>query len=304
LESRWDGTTMQNIQLARSLLKAALPFADTARRLKRRLVPYRPNMAHNGFTFDDALDMIDALREAGVALDGEVLEVGSGWTPIVPLLFHMAGAAHVTLTDLERLYDETSIPTAATFLRPRLPETARRLGMEATLLEARMANFAPAYICPWQPARHPAGSVDIAISRAVMEHVPAEDVVGLFRDLLRVVRPGGHMCHSVDNTDHWEHDDSRSSLMSFLCYPADSLRWRLASMNIQGYTNRFRHSDYLRAAREAGWIIVSELARVPPKVLSEVRQMRAEGRLAPEFARRELEDLAATATLIVARKPG
>jgi hypothetical protein len=35
---------MQNIQLARSLLKAALPFADTARRLKRRLVPYQPNM--------------------------------------------------------------------------------------------------------------------------------------------------------------------------------------------------------------------------------------------------------------------
>lgn len=295
---------MQNIQLARSLLKAALPFADTARRLKRRLVPYQPNMAHNGFTYDDALDMIDALREAGVPLSAEVLEVGSGWTPIAPMLFHMAGARHVTLTDLERLYDETSIPTAAAFLRPRLHDAAQRLGKEVAVLEARMRDFKPDYICPWEPGRHKANSVDIAISRAVMEHVPGEDVAGLFRELLRVVKPGGHMCHSIDNTDHWEHGDGRGSLMSFLCYPSDSLRWRLASVNIQGYTNRFRHSDYLAAAQEAGWSIVHERARVPPQVLAEVKQMRAEGRLAPEFAARDLEDLATTATLIVARKPG
>jgi SAM-dependent methyltransferase len=294
---------MQNIQLARSLLKAALPFADTARRLKRRLVPYQPNMAHNGFTFDDAVDMIEALREAGAPLAGDVLEVGSGWTPIAPLMFHMAGARHVTLTDLERLYDETSIPTAVAFLQPRLPEMAQRLEMEVGLLQARMGRFTPDYICPWDPARHPEASVDIAISRAVMEHVPAVDVPGLFQALLRVVRPGGYMCHSVDNTDHWEHGDGRGSLMNFLCYPAESLRWRLASVNIQGYTNRLRHSDYLRIAREAGWSIVVERGRVPPHVLAEVTQMRTQGRLAPEFAQRDLEDLATTATLIVARKP-
>ncbi|MBS7809313.1 class I SAM-dependent methyltransferase [Roseococcus pinisoli] len=293
---------MRNVDLARSLLKASIPFADTARRMKRRLKPYVPNPIHTGFSFDDGIGLLHALRQIGADLSGDVLEVGSGWTPVVPLLFHLAGARSVTLTDLERLFDETSVPTAMAFVHPRLGGVAQVLGMEVDQLAARLPHFRPAYVCPWRADRHPAASVDIAISRAVMEHVPAREVPELFRELRRIVRPGGLMCHSIDNTDHWQHGDGKGSLVDFLRYPTDSLRWRLSQVNTQGRMNRFRHSDYLALAREAGWEIVSESGRVPPDILRDVLRMKEAGELAPEFADRDPHDLATTATLLIARR--
>lgn len=291
---------MNNLDLARSLLKAALPFADTARRIKRRFRPYTPDPANSGFAFDDGLDMLSGLTQAGASLSGDVLEIGSGWTPIVPLMFHLAGARSITLTDLERLFDETSTPAAIAFLRPRMEKFAARIPMD----EARVATFKPRYLCPWNSGAHPPASVDIVISRAVMEHVPAKDVAGLFRDMRRIVRPGGFMCHSVDNTDHFQHGGGKASLIDFLRYPSDSLKWRLSQVNIQGRMNRLRHSDYLALAREAGWNIVLESGRVPPHVLQDVLRMRNTGELAPEFMERDPHDLATTATLLVARRGG
>lgn len=293
---------MKNTDLARSLLKASLPFADTARRLKRRLRPYVPDPANTGFSFEDGIGLLRALRQMGADLGGDVLEVGSGWTPVVPLLFHLAGARSVILTDLERLFDEASIPTARAFVHPRLGEVAEALGGEVAPLAERLSQFRPFYLCPWHAARHPAASVDIAFSRAVMEHVPARDVIGLFRELRRIVRPGGLMCHSIDNTDHWQHGDGKGSLVDFLRYPTGSLRWRLSQVNVQGRMNRFRHSDYLALAREAGWDIVREAGRVPPEVLRDVLRMRDAGELAPEFSARDPQDLATTATLLIARR--
>lgn len=293
---------MDNLDLARSLLKASIPFADTARWLKRQLKPYAPDATNTGFSFEDGLAMLGALREAGAELRGDVLEVGSGWTPVVPMMFHLAGARSVILTDLERLFDDTSIPAAEAFLRPRLAGLAALLDVGADTLAPHLRDFRPFYLCPWQAARHPADSVDIAFSRAVMEHVPAQDVPGLFRELRRIVRPGGMMCHSIDNTDHWQHGDGKGSLVDFLRYPSSSLRWRLAQVNVQGRMNRFRHSDYLALAREAGWEVVSDAGRVPPEVLRDVLRMREAGELAPEFSERDPQDLATTATLLIARR--
>lgn len=289
---------MKNTQLARSLIKAFMPFPDTARRIKRHFKPYTANPTNNGFAFEDGLNMLEALREAGADLSGDVLEVGSGWTATVPLMFHLAGARSVTLTDLERLFDATSVPTAVDVLRPLLPRVAARIQID----EARLTTFVPRYICPWDSAGHPPASIDIAISRAVMEHVPARDVPGLFASLRRVVRPGGFMCHSVDNTDHFQHSLPDAHLMDFLRYPSDSVKWRLAQVNTQGRMNRLRHSDYLALAREAGWNVVRASARVPPHVLQDVLRMRDAGELAPEFRDRDPQDLAATATLLVARR--
>lgn len=293
---------MDNVILMRSLIKASIPFMGPLRRLKRRIIPYQHDSTNTGFAFDDALAMLEALYDAGVETTGDMLEVGSGWVPVVPLLFHLAGARSVVLTDIERLFDERSIASAAAFVRPRLPEVAERVGGRTADLEVRLNNFKPAYICPWSAESHDVESVDLIISRAVMEHVPANAVERLFGTLRSIVRPGGYMCHSVDNTDHWQHGAGKGSLVDFLRYRSESIRWQLASFNVQSYTNRLRHSDYLSAASRAGWTVIRERSHVPPQVLADVESMRTEGTLAPEFAERDPRDLATTASLIVARR--
>lgn len=295
---------MQASRVAVALLREFMPFAGHVRRLKRRFVPYVANPTHSSFTLDDGTEMLNALRHAGASLDGDLLEVGSGWTPIIPMLFHLAGARTVTLTDLDRLYDEQSAPSAIDLL---LSQEARvlstfKIGREA--FDARVAGFRPTYLCPWRPSQSAANTFDIAISRAVLEHIPPPEITRLFVELRRVVRPGGFMCHSVDNTDHWQHGSHGLGLAHFLRYPTDSLRWRIASLNKHGFMNRLRHSDYIAAARQAGWTILAEQARVPEATLEQVTDMQRQELIAPEFQHYSLRDLATTATLFVARRDG
>jgi SAM-dependent methyltransferase len=45
-------------------------------------------------------------------------------------------------------------------------------------------------------------SVDLIVSRSVLEHVRRDDVEPLLADLRRVLRPGGAMVHVIDMRDH------------------------------------------------------------------------------------------------------
>jgi SAM-dependent methyltransferase len=292
---------MRNRDVAKALLRQYTPFRDQLRVLKRYFVPYVPNAAHSDFALNDGLAMLAAIRQAGGPVAGRVLEIGTGWTPIIPMLFHLGGANAITLTDLDRLYDETSAPSAVALLRANGERVQRALGLSGPELEAGFASFAPDYLCPWNPAGQDGASVDLVISRAVLEHIPPGMLTQLFGELRRIIRPGGYMCHSVDNTDHWQHGPHGRGLADFLRHDSAGLRWKIASLNKHGYVNRLRHSDYLAAAADAGWEIVLESAQVPPETLAQVQRMQDLGEVAPQFRHYAADDLAATATLMVVR---
>lgn len=96
-------------QAITNTLKAAIPFKRCMRKAVRRIMPYRTNPGNDGNLFSSAVCQIELLRAAGLDVRGRrVLEIGSGWHPILPITFIAAGAESVTLTDVEYLIDPGS----------------------------------------------------------------------------------------------------------------------------------------------------------------------------------------------------
>lgn len=245
------------------------------------------------------MQQIQLLRSARVDLTGDVLEFGTGWLPIIPLLFHLAGSRSLMLTDIERLMDTQTIARAKRVIADNLATVASVLHeTEADLATRLHGDFSPAYLVPWDSHGHPSCSVDIVISRTALEHVPPSTLSDFLGEFSRIIRPGGAMCHIVDNSDHWEHQDKSLSRVNFLRYE-DGWLWRLACLNPQTYQNRFRHSDYLALFRQHGWIAVIAEGTPDERCLSDLHTLP----LAASFAGRDHRDLAIlTSTFVLRRK--
>lgn len=289
---------MRRTVVLKSALKAALPFQAQLRRMKRRIRPYRDNPANSRLALQQGLQLMRTLRTAGADLNGDVLELGTGWLPIIPLLFHLAGARRLILTDLERLMDRHTVARAREVIRENLPMVARTLDQSEGRLAARLAeDFAPEYLVPWSSRTHPEGSADIIFSRAVLEHVPPAVLGQLLSDFNRIIRSGGAMCHTIDNSDHWEHRDKMLSRLDFLRYE-EGLYWRLACADPQFYQSRLRHSDYVRLFQMHGWAVDVAEGEPDEQCLRDLATLS----LARRFLGRDHRDLAIlTSTFVLQR---
>lgn len=289
---------MRRTVVLKSVAKSLIPFLPAARRLKRRIVPYQDDPGNSRLALANGLQMIGLLRSADARIRGDVLEVGSGWVPVIPLLFHLCGARRVVMTDIERLMDAQTIERARQVVGAELGRVARELGLDEAEAAARLrSGFDPDYLVGWDSARHPAGSVDVVVSRAVLEHVPPPAIEAWTADFSRILRPGGVMCHVIDNSDHWEHHDKTLSRIDFLRYE-DGLFWRLACRDPQAYQNRLRHSDYLALFRRHGWTAVVDEGTPDEKCLRDLRTLP----LASPFRGRDPRDLAILSSVFVLRR--
>lgn len=288
---------MRTSVVLKSALKSALPFQPWLRRIKRRWVPYQDNAANSRFALQQGLRLIELLRASGTDLRGDVLEIGTGWLPIIPLLFRLAGAQRLILTDVERLMDQQTIAKARALLRANMSAISAVLQRsEADLTATLEADFPLEYLVPWDSRSQPSASADIVFSRAVLEHVPPAVLERLVTELGRILRPGGVMCHAIDNSDHWEHQDKSLSRVDFLRYE-DGWFWRLACFGTQAYQNRLRHSDYLRLFAAHGWTAIVADGVPDERCLRDLETLP----LASGFRDRDHQDLAILTSYFVLR---
>src|SRR5438270_7929774 len=104
---------MRLYHLADAVGRGMLPFQPALRQLKRRFFPYEDDPSNSDYCIIQGMEQLAALRESGLPVrDTEILEFGSGWLPLIPLLFHLAGARRLALTDVTKLMDEQTITRA------------------------------------------------------------------------------------------------------------------------------------------------------------------------------------------------
>lgn len=271
-------------QYVRSVVLAALPFQDALRAFKRRLTGVEGDAVNEPDCIKDGLTLIELVGRNRVA-GATVLEIGSGWQPLIPLLFKQAGAARVIMMDAHRLMDEVYFERART--------TLARSGHPTSATWQEFDYRAP---CDWQTI--PDRSVDIVWSRAVLEHIAPPRLEALLRTIRRVLKSDGVMAHLIDNSDHWEHKDKSISRVNFLKF-GDSL-WSIVNFHPLMYQNRLRHSDYVRLTQSAGFEIDCAEADVCARSMEALSEMR----LARRYRQHDLEDLAAITSRIVARPFG
>ncbi len=219
--------------------------------------------------------------EAGLAFrDQPVLELGTGWYPVVPVALYLCGFSSVTSVDLvQHMHARGIFDVALRFieledrhaLRSLLPhcESERIEGLRRVVEDTGRAPL-PADVgltlmtgdasdLPI-PDRH-AGFI---VSNSVLEHIYPEVLRPILVEFRRVLRPDGCMSHAIDLSDHFAHLDAKITPYNFLRFSDSS--WRIIDNSIQPQS-RLRVDDYRDLFAETGWTSTSETTKPGEKSL-------------------------------------
>jgi SAM-dependent methyltransferase len=263
----------------------------------------------NDSTVQHGLRFVRILRILGFDFQDRVaLELGTGWQPIIPYLFRLAGCRRVILCDTTRHITPALLRATLRHIRSRDTLLAAELqrsvadihrilpqdhdGTLSALLEA--SGFEYQAPCDAAHTNYPQGSLDLITSHAVLEHVPRESIRDYLLETRRLLRPGGMMVHLIDHRDHWHHFDPGIGPLNFLKF---SRRWWGVLNSPLAFQNRMRSLEYLDMIQTAGFEI-RHLARViDGRGFSDAHHMK----LDRSFQAFSPQELAVTSTFVVAQ---
>ena len=239
----------------------------------------------------------------------EVLELGTGWFPIVPIALRLAGASHVRTCDIvEHVSPERLSATLQAFSRAAEDgEWRRRFPSLDHALLRQIQSFDPArqtcvesllslgvdYRVGGLPgALLPPASVDLVVSHAVLEYVSEPAFKELLDAFRRVLKSDGVMSHWIDFSDEYAYFDKSISPLNFLRYP--DWAWRIIN-NPFIPLSRLRIDDVRRLFANAGFSIFDEeLVKLDSDAMRKLP-------LARGFANRDIEDMRVLDAWISAR---
>jgi SAM-dependent methyltransferase len=240
--------------------------------------------------------------------DACVLEVGTGWEPLNPLLLYMLGAKeihtydhvrHMRLSLAKRCVAmlDGAIPTIAaavsveeSFLRHRLEPLKSARTLAELLSRANIIYRAPADACQSGFADK---STDLFYSYAVLANVSRKVLEGLVKESARVLKPSGIAFHVIGCQDPY--NGRGVSKVDFLQYP--EWAWKLFVQNRISYNNRMREKEYLSIFRSYGAEIVAVRSEIDPSDVERVRHMKVD----KQFSGMTAEELAVQASVVIYR---
>jgi SAM-dependent methyltransferase len=291
-------------------LKAILPLQKQLRAYKRLAWGYEPDTKHQPGALADGYKQIRWLQRQNRTIAGSVvLEIGTGWEPIIPLIYILAGAKLVYLADSTRLICKQSLDATLDFLISSKDDICKNLqitgstfdevlakGRDGRDLETQLKALNLIYLAPCDCRRlgMEDGCLDYIYSRAVLEHVPQVVIHDIFREAKRLLRPTGLMCHFVDTSDHWEHRDKTISRVHFLQHSERVMAF--TCVNSQNYQNRLRHQEYVDMLHEVGFSVLRAEADIDERSLRLLPNLS----LQPRFKVMPLEDLATISSYLLA----
>jgi hypothetical protein len=243
--------------------------------------------------------------------DFSVVEIGTGWFPIIPIGLYLCGAREIWTFDIVRLVSASTLAQVVNCfqiandsgeLAQLLPlASSERIGR---LLEigSIVKNTPPAeclellnihaIVGDVRSSGLAEGSTDLIFSNGVLEHISPAPLRELFAEFRRLASRDSVMCHYIGIADQFASFDRSITPFNYMRYTNRAWRWLDNPIIPQ---NRLKVSDYRRAYVEAGFEIV------------DVEDIEgAEGdldsiRLAPEFAHYSRHDLLVLYSWLVAR---
>jgi len=292
-----------------------IPGGETAHyALQRRFGGLRDFSGEFDSKIEDWSLMMGYLQRVGSSIRGaRLLEVGTGWYPTFPWCCYLGGAASIVTIDLVPLLKEDLVRQSVDLLERHLPLIADRTGVPLEQVASKHARLRKAvagsidldivtegvirYHAPADARQSglPDGSIDLVLSNSVLEHVPQQVVVELFREARRILTPTGLMVHGVNCGDHYAYVDRAVTQLNYLRYSdADWQFWNSEFL----YQNRLRAHAFTDMARAAGFEILLDTANPSERRLKELSTVPVH----PQFSGFTPEQLCVTSIDFVARK--
>lgn len=241
-----------------------------------------------------------------------VLELGTGWHPMVPVGLYLCGVDQITSVDVTpltaphllaetldffvRYADEDRLREHLPTVQPDRVETLR--AVQAVVSSAPLDDLfgrlhIKTVVTDARSLPYPDNSIGVFVSNTTLEHIPPDVIAGIFREFRRVGGASALMSHLIDLSDHYSGFDRTITPYHFLRYPPG--RWRWFNNQLQ-FQNRLRVSDYRRLHHDNGFDIIREDNRTgTPEQVAQVTQMQ----LADMFKHYTHDDLIVTASGMV-----
>ena len=200
-------------------------------------------VAVNQKSLDKATQM---LERVGERFEGKcVLEIGSGWMPLMPyLMLAKAQAKSVYTYDLNAHYSKRSIRKLNRYALSNnwaLPkEVLHSSDYLDTMRYYPKTNIISANLPP---------DVDIVFSRFVLEHITPNDLLAMHEKFANSMPKGTLILHLISPSDHRAFSDSSLSHYDFLRYSKQE--WAAIQTKFD-YHNRLRLPHYLDIFQQAG----------------------------------------------------
>lgn len=260
--------------------------------------------------FNQGLHQVQLLEGAGFSLENKtVLEFGTGWKPVIPFVYRMAGAAKVILCDKTPHLTSDNLLATIDHVRNRAETAAEHLGIDVAralavlprtashsfpelLDECGFEYHAPADM---RETPFPDAAIDCIASRAVLEHVPEADIGPIMSEIGRLLKPQGVTIHTIDHSDHWQHRDASISRVNFLKF--SDTWWRIINSPLN-FQNRMRSSEHTSLIEAAGFRLIKVEAPVDETARADATRIKLHER----WARLSPEQIAVLTTHVVAGK--
>lgn len=258
------------------------------------------------------LRILEALKEIDVSLENKTTcEIGTGWTPILPMVFYVFGQKSCATFDVQRLLKIPLTEEAARqisllvdLLKEKSPWVWRAAFAERLDVLGRNSHdvaqlFREINLTYLAPVATPyagieANSVDLVFSNTTLEHVPSGEINQLFLGAKRVLAPGGIVAHVIDCSDHFSHTDPSISRINFLQF--SDAKWQRYNSGFL-YQNRLRASTYRAMIEKAGFEIILWKPHIDQKLKAKMHNFL----LDKEFLSFGVDDLCTTSVVVVAR---
>ena len=203
-----------------------------------------------------------------------ILELGTGWYPIIPICFYLSGAKQIYTIDIAELCTEENLKTSLEkvvayydreLIQQYVPIKPKRYQKIKDLLKSN-ANKAEilntlgiTYLI--EDARKMSlrdQSIEYITSNNTFEHVYPDILKDILIDFKRVLKRNGVMSHFIDMSDHFAHMDSTINIYHFLQF--SQKKWDQIDNTIQPQ-NRWRMVHFRKLFNDLDLEILEEKNR-------------------------------------------
>ncbi|WP_417608582.1 class I SAM-dependent methyltransferase [Owenweeksia hongkongensis] len=218
----------------------------------------------------------------------KVLELGSGWYPVVPIALYLSDAGQTDSLDIQSWMNKETIMTTITKfkewndkgkLKSYLPEWNEEKWKLLLELPARTDSISiddalaaiqlKLHLKDARNTGFQKDSYDFICSNNTFEHIYGDVLINILREFKLVAKPGAFMCHFIDLSDHFAHFDHSINIYNFLKFSPKG--WKIIDNTIQPQ-NRLRWKDYLEMYRKVELPVSEEITREGDlKLLSQVK---------------------------------
>ncbi len=263
-----------------------------------------------------AFELIDLSLETGQSLEGtEILEIGTGWRPLVPYVFALAGAKSVRTLDVNPWLTKSYALETWAAIEDRLEEIAARTNVpisdvrdrhrsvdtSVTTLSEFLNQIGIIYHYPGD-ARETGleeESIDLIISSNVLEHIPLDVQNSIHLESMRILKTGGVSIHRFNPQDHNSTVDASITHSNFLKFSNRDWTWYGGSG--LAYHNRLRSREYRELFESCGFNLTVCRERIDQRSLIAIES--GELIVNEQFSQFSPEELAVDYMWVVAEKP-